>query len=192
MHPAGIKFGLSNGLLQLSGADVVLSDELLESISLEARRQIEEGERVTGTDIWNEVIGEGLGNVLASTMAPHSETTPFFMARDQIVGETLMLFAQKAGIGRKIGRDFLIDRAFWDDFGVRIKKLNLSSDMTEVRSLFFQECRNTIQTLCAGRDPDNARHADLLALFVFNELEQAGALQILERLETAKPRTNRN
>ena len=48
MHPAGTKFGLSNGLLQLLGADVVSSDPVFEGISEEARRQIRENERVTG------------------------------------------------------------------------------------------------------------------------------------------------
>ena len=33
MHPAGIKFGLSHGLLELNGAGVILSAPLLEGIS---------------------------------------------------------------------------------------------------------------------------------------------------------------
>ena len=39
MHPSGIQFGLSRGLLQLRGEEVLLSDQLLEAISLEARRE---------------------------------------------------------------------------------------------------------------------------------------------------------
>jgi hypothetical protein len=38
MHPSGVQFGLSRGLLQLPGGEVLLSDQLLETISAEAHR----------------------------------------------------------------------------------------------------------------------------------------------------------
>src|ERR671935_285366 len=37
MHPLGVQFGLSRGLLQLRGEEVLLSDSLLEAISIEAQ-----------------------------------------------------------------------------------------------------------------------------------------------------------
>ena len=192
MHPAGIKFGLSLDLLQLRGAAVVVADQLLESISVEARRRIHEGEPVTGTDIWDEVVNEGLGKVFERTDAPRQEVVPFFLGLDRVLSETLMPLAERAGMGRKIGREFLIDKAFWDEFGERIRGLQLTDDMIEARNLFFRECCNTVRILCVQHDPDNARHADLLALFVFNDLNATGALTILERLRTAKPRTHGN
>lgn len=192
MHPAGIKFGLSLDLLQLRGAAVVVADQLLESISVEARRRIHEGEPVTGTDIWDEVVNEGLGKVFERTDAPRQEVVPFFLGLDRVLSETLMPLAERAGMGRKIGREFLIDKAFWDEFGERIRGLQLTDDMIEARKLFFRECCNTVRILCVQHDPDNARHADLPALFVFNDLNATGALTILERLRTAKPRTHGN
>jgi len=192
VHPAGIKFGLSLDLLQLRGAAVVVADQLLESISVEARRRIHEGEPVTGTDIWDEVVNEGLGKVFERTDAPRQEVVPFFLGLDRVLSETLMPLAERAGMGRKIGREFLIDKAFWDEFGERIRGLQLTDDMIEARKLFFRECCNTVRILCVQHDPDNARHADLLALFVFNDLNATGALTILERLRTAKPRTHGN
>ena len=192
MHPAGIKFGLSLDLLQLRGAAVVVADQLLESISVEARRRIHEGEPVTGTDIWDEVVNEGLGKVFERTDAPRQEVVPFCLGLDRVLSETLMPLAERAGMGRKIGREFLIDKAFWDEFGERIRGLQLTDDMIEARKLFFRECCNTVRILCVQHDPDNARHADLLALFVFNDLNATGALTILERLRTAKPRTHGN
>jgi len=176
----------------LRGAAVVVADQLLESISVEARRRIHEGEPVTGTDIWDEVVNEGLGKVFERTDAPRQEVVPFFLGLDRVLSETLMPLAERAGMGRKIGREFLIDKAFWDEFGERIRGLQLTDDMIEARKLFFRECCNTVRILCVQHDPDNARHADLLALFVFNDLNATGALTILERLRTAKPRTHGN
>ena len=43
MHSSGVQFGLAQGLLQLCGEEVLLSDQLLETISLEARRHLERG-----------------------------------------------------------------------------------------------------------------------------------------------------
>ena len=61
MHPAGIKFGLSHGLLELSGAGVVLSPPLLESISEMARRKVRRRKRVMW--IWDEAVSAGIGKV---------------------------------------------------------------------------------------------------------------------------------
>ena len=43
MHPLGVQFGLSRGLLQLRGEEVLLSDQLLETISVEAQLHIHLG-----------------------------------------------------------------------------------------------------------------------------------------------------
>jgi hypothetical protein len=43
MHPLGVEFGLSRGLLQFRGDEVLLSDQLLEAISMEAQRHLQLG-----------------------------------------------------------------------------------------------------------------------------------------------------
>jgi hypothetical protein len=43
MHPSGVQFGLSRELLQLRGEEVLLSDQLLETISVEAQPHFERG-----------------------------------------------------------------------------------------------------------------------------------------------------
>jgi hypothetical protein len=43
MHPSGVQFGLSRGLLQLLGEEVLLSDKLLETISLQAQMHLQLG-----------------------------------------------------------------------------------------------------------------------------------------------------
>lgn len=188
MHPAGIKFGLSTGLLELRRADVVVSEQLLESISREAQRRIKIGKRVPAIYIWDHVVSHGLRNVFESTTAPRQEVVPFFTGLDRILNETLMFLAEKAKIGRKIGREFLTGRVFWDEFGERTRKLQLGDDLDEVRKLFFLECCDVIRFLCKEHDPENSRHADLIALFMFNCLHRTGSIEIMARLRTAKPR----
>ena len=43
MHPSGIQFGLSRGLLQLRGEEVLLSDQLVEAISAQAQLHLQKG-----------------------------------------------------------------------------------------------------------------------------------------------------
>jgi hypothetical protein len=43
MHPSGVQFGLSRACLQLRGEEVLLSDQLLETISVEAQRHFQRG-----------------------------------------------------------------------------------------------------------------------------------------------------
>jgi hypothetical protein len=188
MHPGGIKFGLSAGMLEFRSADVIVSEQLLESISKEARRRIKIGRRVPAIYIWDHVVSHGIRNVFQQTTAPRQEVVPFFTGLDRVLSETLMFFAERAAIGRKIGREFLIGNMFWDEFGERVRSLQLTENMNEVRKLFFLECCRTVKCLCVMFDVDNARHADLVSLFIFNSLHNSGALAILEQLRTAKPR----
>ena len=188
MHPAGIKFGLSMGLLEFRRADVVVSDQLLESISREARRRIKIGKRVSPIYIWDHVVSHGLRNVFESTTAPRQEVVPFFTGLDRILNETLMFLAEKAEIGQKVGREFLTGRVFWDEFGERVRRLQLGDDLDEVRKLFFLECCDVVRFLCKEHDLENSRHADLIALFMFNSLHRTGSIEIMARLRTAKPR----
>ena len=43
MHPSGVQFGLSRGLLQLRGEEVLLPDQLLETVSLQAQAHLQLG-----------------------------------------------------------------------------------------------------------------------------------------------------
>ena len=43
MHPSGVQFGLSRGLRQLRGEEILLSDQLVETISLQAQMYLQLG-----------------------------------------------------------------------------------------------------------------------------------------------------
>jgi len=40
MHPSGVQFGLSRGLLHLRGEEILLSDQVVETISLQAQMHL--------------------------------------------------------------------------------------------------------------------------------------------------------
>jgi hypothetical protein len=59
-----------------------------------------------------------------------------------------MFLAERAQLGRKIGRDFLIGNGFWHDVGERVRRLNLPEDLEQVRKLLFLGCCETVRSLC--------------------------------------------
>jgi hypothetical protein len=166
MHPAGIKFGLSHGLLELRGADVVLSERFLESISEVAHEKVRRRKRVMG--IWDQVVYGGLGKVLVSTSAPRQEYVPFVTGLDRIVLETMMPIAERAKMGRKEGRYFFTDREFWERFRHDIRRPNMRKEPSASFRLHFRETYAEIKKLCAQHTPENLRHSELLALCQIN------------------------
>jgi hypothetical protein len=187
MHPAGIKFGLSHDLLQLKRADVIVSDPFFEAISAVARRRIQRNNRLTGSDLWDPIVSAGLRKVFVSSTAPHSEVVPFFTGLDRVIGTSLIPIAERANVGKRLGRDLILADAFWNEFNDRIKKLEFDRDMVQNRRLCFRACCNAVRALCARHDPGNSRHADLLALHAFNILDSAGCLEITVFFRTARP-----
>ena len=166
MHPAGIKFGLTQGVLELNGADVVISGRFLEIISELAPRKIRRRKRVM--HIWEEVISAGIAQMYESTTAPRQEYVPFFTGLDRIVLESLMPMAEKAKIGHRDGKYFFNDRTFWDRFRKDIRRPHMRNEPSAAWRQHFRECYAAIKQLCAENSPENIRHAELLSLCQIN------------------------
>jgi hypothetical protein len=162
MHPAGIKFGLSEGLLELSGEAVVLSPLLLESISEMARQKVRRRKRVVW--IWEEAVHAGIAKVFVSTMAPRQEVTPFFTGLDRIIFETMGPIAEKAKIAERYGRRFAAERTFYRRFRQDVRRPHMRLEANAAWRLHFRETYAMIRQLLAEYDPDNIRHAELLTL----------------------------
>src|ERR1700674_3711276 len=112
MHPAGIKFGLSQGLLELRGAEVVVSGAFLENLSAMARRKIRRRKRVMC--IWEEVVASGLRHTPYSlTGVPRQEHVPFYTGLDRIILQSVMPIAEQIQMGRRLDRKHFIAEAVY-------------------------------------------------------------------------------
>ena len=162
MHPGGIKFGLSHGLLELNGAGVVLSPPLLESISGMVRRKIRRRKRVIW--IWDEAVAAGLGKVLARIDAPRQEYVPFYTGLDRIIFETMMPIAEKGRIAERYGRHFSSEHTFYRKMRQDIRRPHMRLEANLAWRQHFRETLALIRQLLAKYSPENMRHAELLAL----------------------------
>src|SRR5579885_2136964 len=163
MHPAGIKFGLSLGLLELSGADVLISEALLESISAAARRKVRRRKRVTW--VWEEAVSAGLQRHMPLVIsAPRQEYVPFYTGLDRIIFETMGRIAEKAMIAERYGKYFAAEHTFYRKFRQDIQRPHMRLEANLSWRLHFRETYAMIKTLLAQHSPENMRHAELLTL----------------------------
>jgi hypothetical protein len=166
MHPAGIKFGLSHGLLELNGADVVLSSLLLENISETARLRIQKRKRVTW--IWEEAVHVGIQRVLVPGRVRRKEMNSFFAGLDRIVFQTMGPIAEKAKIAERYGRYFHAEHTFYRKMRTDIHRPHMRLEASLAWRLMFRETYTLIRTLLVEYSPENIRHAELLALCQFD------------------------
>ena len=162
MHPAGIKFGLSHGLLELDGSRVVLSPPLVESISAMARHKVQRRKRVLW--IWDEAVAAGLRNLPVRIDGPRQEYVPFYTGLDRIIFETLGPIAEQAMIAERYGKYFSSEHTFYRKMRQDIRRPHMRLEANLAWRLHFRETLALIRQLLTQYSPENMRHAELLAL----------------------------
>src|SRR5436190_1792299 len=98
MHPSGIQFGLSRGLLQLRGEEVLLSDQLLEAISLEAQLHLHLGRPPIDGNFLVDITVRAAQNALGNQQeGRRQEIAPFFAHLNRTMYYTPCRVAERAG-----------------------------------------------------------------------------------------------
>jgi hypothetical protein len=188
MHPSGVQFGLSRGLLQLRSEEVLLSDPILEAISVEAQLRFHlKKPPIDGNFLVEMTVRaaqEALGN---DQTGRRQEIVPFFASLNRTMYYTLSRVAERAGIAHKEPRKLITNPDFWNEFstgaaGVKVKP---GKTMEQIQKMLFKVCEKLVQERYAQNDPDNARHADLIAFFIFNFWNATGLLPMTQALVIA-------
>jgi hypothetical protein len=181
MHPSGVQFGLSRGLLRLDHDTVLVSDQLLENVSVEAHLHVSLGKPSTDTRIFTNIVTLEAQKMLGNEQGTRrQEIVPFFAGLPRALRDTLVLLAEKPGLGSLQERRFMTDQSLWDDFSNRALDIKRGMSLPKIRKALFKECCNIVRARYAERDPDNARYADLMALFLFNFWNGIGLLAMTE------------
>jgi hypothetical protein len=166
MHPAGIKFGLSQGLLELRGAEVVVSGAFLENLSAMARRKIRRRKRVMC--IWDEVLASGLRHTPYSlTGVPRQEFVPFYTGMERIIFQSVMPIAEQIQMGRRLGHRHFIADALYARLNRDLRRYHART-RNEAWRIRFRQIYAAIISLCKEHAPEHLRHAELLALCELN------------------------
>src|SRR5215471_3000858 len=117
MHPSGVQFGLSQGLLQLRGHEVVLCDELLEAISAEAQAHVRLGKPPIQGNFLVDMTFRAAENALENKPRGRpKEMNPFFAGLNQAMYYTLCHVAERAGLAHKEPHKLITNPDFWEEF----------------------------------------------------------------------------
>ncbi len=187
MHPSGVQFGLSRGLLQLRGEEVLLSDELLEKISVEAQAHLELGRPpIRGNFLVDITVRAAQDALQNQHQGRQDEIVPFFAHLNRTMYYTLCGVAERARLGHKEPERFLTNPGFWAEFTTKAVDANIKpgKSVGKVQKALFKLCHQMVKEWYATNDPDNVRHADLAALFIFNFWNATGLLPMTQALLT--------
>jgi hypothetical protein len=102
MHPSGVQFGLSRGLLQLRRDEVLLSDQLLEAISVEAQKHVQLGRPPIRGNFLVDLTVRAAQDALATQLqGGREQMVPFFAHLNRTMYYTLCRVAERAGLALK-------------------------------------------------------------------------------------------
>jgi hypothetical protein len=179
MHPSGVQFGLSRGLLQLRGDEVLLSDALLEEISVQAQAHLRLGRPPIQGNFLVDITVRAAEKALGPDRAGRrQEIVPFFAQLNRTMYYTFCRVAERAGIAHKEPERLLTNPEFWGEFSTGAVDLNIKpgKSVAKFQKSLFKVCHELVKQWYARNDPDNARHGDLIALFMFNFWNATGLL----------------
>ena len=183
MHPTAVQFGLSRGLLQLRGEEVLLSDQLLETISVEAQLHLHLRKPPIQGNFLVDITVRAAQSALGSEQnSRRQEIVPFFAGLNRTMYYSFCRVAERAGLARKEPRKLVTDPGFWDEFSIAAAdvKIKPGQSMAKLQKSLFKVCHEIVKKRYAQSDPDNARYADLIALFMFNFWNATGLLPMTQ------------
>ncbi len=183
MHPLGVEFGLSRGLLQLRGEEALLSDQLLEAISLEAQKHVELGRPPIRGNFLVDLTVRAAQDALATQLQGRQEQmVPFFAHLNRTMYYTLCRVAERAGLAYKEPTRLMTNPDFWAEFSKKAVDADIKpgKSVPKIQKRLFKICHQIVKERYAKNDPGNVRHADLVALFMFNFWNATGLLPMVQ------------
>jgi hypothetical protein len=160
-----------------------LSDQLLETISVEARLHLELGKPPIRGNFLVDITVRAAQDALGTQhQGRQEETVPLFAHLNRTMYYTLCRVAEQAGLAHKEPTKLLTTPDFWEEFCTRAVDANLKpgKSMSKIQKSLFKICHQVVKERYAKDDPDNVRHADLVALFMFNFWNATGLLPMAQ------------
>src|SRR5260370_8686289 len=120
MHPSGVRFGLTRGLLRRRAEVVLMSDQLLEAISMEAQLRLHLGKPPIDGNFLVEMTVRAAQSAMGNEQTGRrQEIVPFFAGLNRTMYYTLCRVAERAGLARKKPPQLITDPDFCNEFTSR-------------------------------------------------------------------------
>jgi hypothetical protein len=177
MNIAMHTLGLTHGLLEFDGADVVVSDAVLNPISTEATKYILKKGRPLDCGFWRDVMTKGISGMLRKIKGGCSKDD--LAALEAPLFERLLRMGVRAGIGYRKGNEFKTAPDFMDTFRDRAFA-QPCSQIVNLRRRIFKACCNAVSRYLVRFDCAALRHVELFTAFLTTEWAIDGTLLSVE------------
>lgn len=185
MHPAAIKYGLANNLIQFRGEAIVFSDDFLECVSAGAREELG-GKRINGSELLDAVLDDALAGTQVIYEGSRGERNSFYANVNVLVFETMFPYAERAGIGYRTGHTFYFTRQFAVELNEHKKLLRpMAEEDRDYIKFAFLTCYDAVLARSQRVIPEDYRHFDLLALCVYQAYDAYIMTSFMERFGTS-------
>lgn len=185
MHPAAIKYGLAHNMIEFHGESVVFSDPFLQRVS-DAAREALGGKRINGSELLDGVLDKALAEMdLPYDTGRRGERNSFYANVSVLIFETMFPYAERAGIGYRIGRTFYFTRQFGSELNEHKKALRpMAEEDRDYIKFSFLTCYDAVWARCERVIPEEFRHFDLLALCMYQVYDSIIMTNFMERFGT--------
>jgi hypothetical protein len=169
----------------MRGEELLLSDALLEAISLEAQMRKHLGKPPIDGNFLVEftvhAAQEALGN---EQTGRRQEYVPFFAQLNRMMYYTCSRVAERAGVARKEPNKLVTEPSFWEEFSTAAVdvKIKPGANIPKIQKALFKVCHALVKKRFEANDPENVRHADLIAFFIFNFWNATGLLPMTQAM----------
>ena len=150
MQPAGIEFGLSRGLLQFRGEEVLLTDIVVEELSRQAQSWLELKKPPIQGNFLVDFTIRAADKLLGTNRGTSHEIAPFFEGLNRMMYYTLCRVAERAGVATKLPDRLLTNEDMWAEFCNRAADIEVKPGRNSVRNVrlqrsLFKICRNLVK-----------------------------------------------
>src|SRR5262249_15171836 len=169
MHPSGVQFGLSRGLLQLRGEEVLLSQQLIDAVSAQAQQHVQLGRPpIQGNFLVDMTIRAAQDSLQTQHQGRTEEMIPFFTALNQTMYYTFCRLAEQAGAVNKTPRRLITNTKSGAVSAKRAvdTRLNRGKSEKNLGRALSQFYNNLAKRWYTKKAPETPRHSDLIALFM--------------------------
>ena len=169
----------------MRGEEVLLSEQLLEAISLQAQKHLRLGGRpIQGNFLVDFTVRAAQDALATQLQGTREENLHLFTDLNRTMYYTLCRVAERAGLAQKQPDRLLTDPDLWAEFSVQALEAQIKpgKSVAKMQKALFKICHQLVREYYATNDPHNIRHADLAALFIFNFWNATGLLPITQAL----------
>src|SRR2546422_613890 len=147
MHPSGVQFGLSKGLLQLRGEEVLLSDQLLETISVEGQLRVHLGKPPIDGNFLVDMTVRAAQSALGNDQGGRrQEIVPFFAGLNRIMYYTCCRVAERAGLAHKEPNKLFTNPEFWSEFSNKAVDVKVKGKgIPKIQKSLFKVCLELVR-----------------------------------------------